>query len=57
MLSCVKKLRRMTIGNSHDSHASWRFVDAAGNQVGFRKTIRAPTVMPNMAIEIATNAK
>ena len=43
--------------NRSENRASWRFTSATPNRLGIRYTINAPPVMPNSAIEIATNAK
>ncbi len=54
---CVRKLIARAQGNKTPVRASSSFVRAPVNSEGRRKTMRAPTVMPNMATEIATNAK
>ena len=57
MLSCVRKLRIIVTGSAAAVQARRRGVSSGGNQLARKYTINAPTVMPNIAMEIATNAK
>jgi hypothetical protein len=57
MASWMAKQPATDTANSSEKIHSWRPTVASGNQRGRRCTISAPTVMPNSATEIATNAK
>ncbi len=56
-LSCVRKLSAVRIANAIEDAASCTLTASLRKTCGSRNTISAPTVIPNMAMEIATNAK